>query len=96
MSVSRQTSFVGAASVLRVDWTVYTTYLVFAIVVVLIPGPDFAVVVGNTVSGGRSQGMWCATGVASSNVVQGAAAVAGLGALFRPGFDGDIETWEKI
>src|SRR4051812_49033022 len=81
MSVSRQLPFVGAASVMRVNWTAYATYLMFAIVVVLIPGPDFAVVVGNTMSGGRTRGMWCAGGVASSNAVQGAAAMVGLGAL---------------
>ncbi|HEX8343401.1 MAG TPA: LysE family translocator [Actinoplanes sp.] len=63
------------------NWTAYGTFLVFAIVVVLIPGPDFAVVTGNTVSGGRTRGTWCAAGVASSNLVQGTAAVAGLGAL---------------
>jgi threonine/homoserine/homoserine lactone efflux protein len=64
-----------------VSWTSYATYLTFATAVVLIPGPDFAVVVGNTMSGGRARGMWCAVGVASSNAVQGAAAMAGLGAL---------------
>src|SRR3712207_1131633 len=59
----------------------YATFLTFAMVVVLIPGPDFAVVTGNTVSGGRRRGMWSATGVATSNAIQGTAAVAGLGAL---------------
>ena len=63
------------------NWTAYATYLVFALTVVLIPGPDFAVVVGNTMSGGRSRGMWSAAGVASSNAVQGVVAMAGLGAL---------------
>jgi threonine/homoserine/homoserine lactone efflux protein len=63
------------------NWAAYATYLMFAIVVVLIPGPDFAVVVGNTMSGGRPRGMWCAAGVASSNAVQGVAAIVGLGAL---------------
>ncbi|GAA0452208.1 lysine transporter LysE [Paractinoplanes deccanensis] len=63
------------------SWTAYLTYLTFAVVVVLVPGPDFAVVAGNTVSGGRTRGMWCAAGVASSNAVQGAAAIMGLGAL---------------
>ena len=81
MSVSRQLWFVGLATVVRVNWTAYATYLMFAIAVVLIPGPDFAVVVGNTMSGGRPRGMWCAVGVASSNAVQGIAAVVGLGAL---------------
>jgi len=63
------------------SWQTYGTFLTFALVVVLIPGPDFAVVTGNTVSGGRRRGVWCALGVATSNAVQGAAAVAGLGAL---------------
>ena len=64
-----------------VDWHTYLTFLTFALVVVLIPGPDFAVVTGNTLAGGRLRGMWCAAGVAMSNGIQGAAAVAGLGAL---------------
>ena len=63
------------------DWTSYAAFLGLAIVVVLIPGPDFAVVTGNTISGGRARGWWCAAGVASSNAVQGTAAVVGLGAL---------------
>jgi threonine/homoserine/homoserine lactone efflux protein len=63
------------------DWASYAAFLGLAIVVVLIPGPDFAVVTGNTVSGGRARGMWCAAGVATSNAVQGTAAVVGLGAL---------------
>ncbi|MGK5684283.1 LysE family translocator [Actinoplanes sp. URMC 104] len=63
------------------DRTAYAAYLVFALVVVLVPGPDFAVVMGNTLSGGRARGLWCAAGVATSNAVQGTAAVAGLGAL---------------
>ncbi|MFD1372088.1 LysE family translocator [Actinoplanes sichuanensis] len=71
----------GTVSVMPVSWTSYAAYLTFAVVVVLIPGPDFAVVVGNTMSGGRRRGMWCAAGVASSNAVQGTAAILGLGAL---------------
>jgi threonine/homoserine/homoserine lactone efflux protein len=63
------------------DWTAYLAFLGLAIVVVLIPGPDFAVVTGNTISGGRVRGMWCAAGVGTSNAVQGTAAVIGLGAL---------------
>ena len=64
-----------------VEWTAYASFLMFAVAVVLIPGPDFAVVTANAVSGGRVRGMWCAAGVASSNAVQGVAAVVGLGAL---------------
>ena len=64
-----------------VDWSAFAAFLAFAIVVVLVPGPDFAVVTSNTVSGGRRRGAWCALGVACSNALQGTAAVAGLGAL---------------
>ena len=63
------------------SWSGYGSFLVFAIVLVLIPGPDFAVVSRNALAGGRRRGSWCALGVASSNAVQGAAAAAGLGAV---------------
>jgi threonine/homoserine/homoserine lactone efflux protein len=59
----------------------YATFLVFAAVLVLVPGPDFAVVVRNTLAGGRARGLWSALGVAGAAAVQGAAAAAGLGAL---------------
>lgn len=59
----------------------YVTFLVLAGLLVLVPGADFAVVVRNTLAGGRARGLWSAAGVATSNVVQGTAAAAGLGAL---------------
>jgi threonine/homoserine/homoserine lactone efflux protein len=62
-------------------WSAYGSFLVFAVVLVVIPGPDFSVITKNTLSGGRRRGTWSATGVASSNAVQGLAAAAGLGAL---------------
>nr|WP_221203858.1 LysE family translocator [Modestobacter versicolor] len=55
--------------------------MLVAAVLVAVPGPDFAVVVRNTLAGGRPRGLWCAVGVATSNAVQGTAAAAGLGAL---------------
>jgi threonine/homoserine/homoserine lactone efflux protein len=61
--------------------TGYWTFLVVAAVLILVPGPDFAVVVRNTLAGGRPRGLWSAVGVATSNAVQGTAAAAGLGAL---------------
>jgi threonine/homoserine/homoserine lactone efflux protein len=63
------------------SWSSYGSFLVFAVILVLVPGPDFAVVTKNTLAGGRRRGSWSAVGVASSNVVQGAAAAAGLSAL---------------
>jgi threonine/homoserine/homoserine lactone efflux protein len=71
-------------------WAAYGSFLGFAIVLVLIPGPDFTVVTRNTLTGGRRRGAWSGVGVASSNTVQGCAAVAGLGAIIvrlQPLFD---------
>ena len=63
------------------DWAAYVSFLGFAAILVLIPGPDFAVVTRNTLAGGRARGEWTAVGVASSNTVQGLVAAAGLGAV---------------
>lgn len=64
-----------------VTWTSYGSFLAFAVVLVLVPGPDFAVVTRNTLIGGRRRGSYSAAGVASSNAIQGIAAAAGLGAV---------------
>ena len=42
------------------------TFLLLAVVLVLVPGPDFVVVVRNTLAGGRTRGLWSAVGVASA------------------------------
>jgi threonine/homoserine/homoserine lactone efflux protein len=63
------------------SWSKYAEFLAFAAVLVLIPGPDFAVVTKNTLVGGRQRGRWTALGVSSSNLVQGTAAAFGLSAL---------------
>jgi threonine/homoserine/homoserine lactone efflux protein len=63
------------------SWSKYAEFLAFAAVLVLIPGPDFAVVTKNTLVGGHRRGRWTALGVSSSNLVQGTAAAFGLGAL---------------
>jgi threonine/homoserine/homoserine lactone efflux protein len=62
-------------------WSTYGSFLAFAVVLVLVPGADFAVVIKNTLAGGRRRGRWTAVGVASSNATQGALAAAGLGAV---------------
>jgi threonine/homoserine/homoserine lactone efflux protein len=64
-----------------VTWSSYGSFLAFAIVLVLVPGPDFTVVTRNTLAAGRRRGAWSAAGVASSNTIQGTAAATGLGAL---------------
>jgi threonine/homoserine/homoserine lactone efflux protein len=63
------------------SWSRYAEFLAFAVLLVLIPGPDFAVVTKNTLAGGRRRGIWTSAGVATSNFVQGTAAAAGLSAL---------------
>ncbi len=55
------------------DWSAYWGFLAFAIVLILIPGPDFAVVIKNTLAGGRRRGRFTAAGVGTSNAVQGSA-----------------------
>jgi threonine/homoserine/homoserine lactone efflux protein len=63
------------------SWSKYGEFLAFAVVLVLIPGADFAVVTKNTLVGGHRRGRWTALGVSSSNLVQGTAAAFGLSAL---------------
>jgi threonine/homoserine/homoserine lactone efflux protein len=64
-----------------VGWTSYGEFLAVATVLVLVPGPDFAVVTKNTLLAGRRRGRWTALGVGTSNLVQGTAAASGLSAL---------------
>lgn len=59
----------------------YGEFLVFAVLLVLVPGPDFAVVTKNVLAGGRRRGCWASAGVATSNFVQGTAAATGLSAV---------------
>lgn len=59
----------------------YLSYLAFAVVVIVAPGPDFALTVANTLRAGRSGGLRTSLGIATSNTVQGTAAALGLGGL---------------
>lgn len=73
---------VGGASYDReMTWSSYGVYLLVAVVVVIAPGPDFALTVKNALVGGARGGLGTALGIATSNVVQGSAAALGLGAL---------------
>ncbi|HEV2087719.1 MAG TPA: LysE family translocator [Cryptosporangiaceae bacterium] len=63
------------------DWSSYGSFVAFAVVLVLIPGADFAVVTKNAVAGGRRRAAWTSVGVTTSNIVQGLAAALGLGAV---------------
>jgi RhtB (resistance to homoserine/threonine) family protein len=63
------------------DWQTYASFLGFAVLLVLMPGPDFVVVTRNALASGRRRGAWAGVGVATSNAVQGTVAALGLGAL---------------
>jgi threonine/homoserine/homoserine lactone efflux protein len=62
----------------------YWAYFGFAILVVIAPGPDFAVVMKNSLAHGRyghRPGLYTSFGVVSSLLVQGLAAALGVAAL---------------
>ena len=63
------------------DWSAYASFLGLAVLLVLVPGADVAVVTRYALAGGRRRGWWSAVGVTCSNLVQAAAAVAGLAAV---------------
>jgi threonine/homoserine/homoserine lactone efflux protein len=70
--------------------SLYGTYLVFVILLVIAPGPDTVVVLKNSLAGGRPAGMISCLGVTTGNLVQGTAVAFGVGALIvrsQPVFD---------
>jgi RhtB (resistance to homoserine/threonine) family protein len=61
-----------------------TVLLIFALAILvaaIVPGPDFAMVVRNTVMSGRASGMWTAIGIALGVSVWVVAASVGMAAL---------------
>lgn len=62
-------------------WGTYGTFVVFAALVVIAPGPDFAVVVRNSLARGRAAGFLTSLGVVASCLVQGTLAAFGVGVL---------------
>lgn len=68
----------------------YLTFVVFAILLALAPGPDTFVTLRVTVAGGKPRGLWTVTGIIVANVVLGTMAASGLGAVIassRPVFE---------
>ncbi len=64
-------------------------FLVIAVVVIVSPGPDFALTVRNTVARGRRAGLWTSAGVVSGQLIWACAAAGGVAALLvasRPAF----------
>jgi threonine/homoserine/homoserine lactone efflux protein len=64
-----------------VTWATYGTFVVFAAIIVVAPGPDFAVVVKSSLARGRTAGFFTSLGVVASCLVQGTLAAFGLGAV---------------
>ncbi len=59
----------------------YLSFVGFAALLTLAPGPDLAVVVSNAVGGGRVRGLATGGGVVTALLIHGAAAAFGVGAL---------------
>jgi RhtB (resistance to homoserine/threonine) family protein len=64
-----------------VTWATYGTFVVFAAIIVVAPGPDFAVVVRNSLARGRAAGFFTSLGIVASCIVQGTLAAFGVGVL---------------
>jgi threonine/homoserine/homoserine lactone efflux protein len=64
-----------------VTWATYGTFVVFAALIVIAPGPDFAVVVKNSLARGRAAGLFTSLGVVASCLVQGTLAAFGVGVV---------------
>ena len=62
-------------------WTTYGTFVIFAAIIVVAPGPDFAVVVRNSLARGRAAGFFTSLGVVASCLVQGTLAAFGVGVV---------------
>ncbi|GGF33614.1 threonine efflux protein [Williamsia phyllosphaerae] len=63
------------------NWASYAAFLGLVALLTLLPGPDTAVAIKNTLQGGRRRGGWCLFGISTASVVQSTAAAAGLGVL---------------
>jgi threonine/homoserine/homoserine lactone efflux protein len=59
----------------------YLTFLLFALVVAVAPGPDSLLTLRTTVVGGRTRGLWTMLGIGVAGALQGVLAATGLGAL---------------
>jgi threonine/homoserine/homoserine lactone efflux protein len=59
----------------------YLTFLAFATLLAIAPGPDTFFTLRMTVAGGRIRGLWTVFGIIAANVLLGVLAASGLGAL---------------
>jgi threonine/homoserine/homoserine lactone efflux protein len=61
--------------------THYWSFVLFALVVAVAPGPDTLLTLRSAVSGGRGRGLWTTAGITLAGSVQGMLAASGLGAI---------------
>lgn len=59
----------------------YVSFLVFATLLAVAPGPDTLLTLRSTVVGGRTRGLWTMIGICVAGTVQGVLAATGLGAI---------------
>ncbi len=59
----------------------YVSFLVFAAVLAVAPGPDTLLTLRSTVVGGRQRGLWTVLGITVASTIQGVLAATGLGAV---------------
>ncbi|QWF82553.1 LysE family translocator [Amycolatopsis sp. CA-230715] len=62
-------------------WSLYGSFLIIVVLVVLAPGPDTMVMLKNALAGGARGGLLAISGIVAGNLVQGSAAALGLGVL---------------
>jgi threonine/homoserine/homoserine lactone efflux protein len=65
-----------------IETTTLFTYFASSIVIILAPGPAQALVIAQTISGGRSAGVITAIGLNTATFVQAVGAALGLSAIF--------------
>lgn len=65
-------------------WGLYGSHVLFVLLILMIPGPDTAVVIKNSLGGGDRGGSMAALGIGAGNLAQGVAAAFGLSALIHP------------
>lgn len=61
--------------------THYLSFVAFALVVAIAPGPDTLLTLRSTIGGGRRRGLWTMAGITVAGSVQGTLAASGLGAI---------------
>jgi RhtB (resistance to homoserine/threonine) family protein len=74
---------VGGSAILRFVHVDLLPFLAISVLLILIPGPDTAVVTKNALVGGRRSGVFAAVGVSVGLTVWTVAAAVGIAALLR-------------